>query len=69
MEKVDLVLIMKTCVILYRISVEDERESCELGFEYKNMEGSTVKPNAQVPSSMVGNLLWKSNLVEEIWKL
>jgi len=37
-------MIMKACVILHNMIVEDERDSYDLAFEYKDVEGSIPQP-------------------------
>ena len=45
LEKGELGMIMKTCVILHNMIVEDERDSYGLAFDYEHVEGTTPEPN------------------------
>ena len=45
MDKVELGIIMKACVILCSIIVEDERDSYGLVRNYDDVEGNTLQPN------------------------
>ena len=47
MDKVELGMIMKACVILYNMIVEDERDSFDLTFDYDDVENNTPQPNVQ----------------------
>jgi len=44
MDRAELGMIMKACVILHNMIVEDERDSYDLAFEYKDVEGSIPQP-------------------------
>ena len=37
-------MIMKACIILHNMMVEDERDSYDLAFEYKDVEDRIPKP-------------------------
>ena len=46
--------IVKACIILHNIIVEDERDSYDLAFEYEDVEDSTPEPRcAMRPSSVL----------------
>ena len=47
MNKAELGMIMKACVILHNMLVEDERDSCDLAFDYDDVEDNTPQPNVQ----------------------
>ena len=36
--------IMKACIILHNMIIEDERDSYDLAFEYEDVEGSIPEP-------------------------
>ena len=42
MDKAELGMIMKACVILHNMLVEDERDSCDLAFDYDDVEDNTL---------------------------
>jgi len=47
MDKAELGMIMKACIILHNMIVEDERDSYDLAFEYEDVEGSIPQPIVQ----------------------
>jgi len=47
MDKAELYMIMKACVILHNMIVEDERDSYDLTFDYDDVEDNTPQPNVQ----------------------
>jgi len=40
-------LIMKACVILHNMIVEDERDSYDLAFDYEQVDGTTPEPTVR----------------------
>ena len=47
MDKAELGMIIKQCLILYNIIIDDERDSYDLSFEYDDVEDNTSQPNVQ----------------------
>lgn len=47
MDKAELGMIMKACVICHNMIVEDERDSFDLAFDYGDVEDNTLQPNVQ----------------------
>ena len=47
LEKGDLDMIMKACVILYNMIIEDERDSYSLAYDYQYVDGTTPEPNVR----------------------
>ena len=47
LEKGDLGMIMKACVILHNMIVEDKCDSYGLAYDYKHVDGTTFEPNVQ----------------------
>ena len=47
LDKGELGMIMKACVILHNMIVEDERYSYSLTYDYEHVEGTTPKPSVQ----------------------
>jgi len=47
MDRAELGMIMKVCIILHSMIVEDERDSYDLAFEYEDVEGSIPHPVVQ----------------------
>ena len=47
LEKGELSMIMKACIILYNMIAEDERDSHSLAYDYEHVDGTTPEPNAQ----------------------
>ena len=47
MDKGELGMIMKACVILHNMIVEDERDSYDLAFDYDDVDDNTPQPNVQ----------------------
>jgi len=47
MDKGELGMIMKACIILHNMIVEDERDSYDPAFDYDDVEGNTPQPNVQ----------------------
>jgi len=47
MDRVELGMIMKACIILHNIIVEDEQDLYDLAFDYDHVEDSISKPNVQ----------------------
>ena len=45
MDKGELGMIMKACVILHNMIVADERDSYDLAFDYYDVEDNTPQPN------------------------
>ena len=82
MDKAELGMVMKACIILHNMIVEDERNSYDLSFDYDDVEDNTPQPNvqrnhhpcyaaylrrvAQVHNPDLHARL-QSDLVEEIW--
>ena len=82
MDKGELGMIMKACIILHNMIVEDERDLYDLSIDYDDVEGNTPQPNvernhhpcyaaylrrvAQVHNPDLHARL-QSDLVEEIW--
>ena len=82
MDKGELGMIMKACVILHNMIVEDECDSFDLAFEYDDVEDNTPQPNVERNHHpcyaaylrrvvQVHNLdlhaCLQSDMVEEIW--
>jgi len=82
LEKGELDMIMKACVILHNIIVEDKRDSYGLTYDYEHVEGTTPEPNVQRDhhpcySAYLCKVVQvrnpeqhahlQSNLIEEIW--
>ena len=44
MDRAELGMIIKVCIILHNMIVEDERDSYDLAFEYEDVEGSIQEP-------------------------
>jgi len=40
-------MIMKACVILHNMIVEDKRDSYGLAYDYEHVDGTTPEPNVQ----------------------
>ena len=82
MDKGELGMIMKACVILHNMIVEDERDSYDLAFDYDDVDGNTSQSNvqhdhhpcytaylrrlAEIHDPAVHARL-QSDLIEEIW--
>jgi len=82
MDKVELGMIMKACVVLHNMIVEDERDSFDLAFDYDDVEDNNPQANvqrdhhpcyaaylrrvAEIHDSALHARL-QSDLVEEIW--
>ena len=82
MDKGELGMIMKACVILHNMIVEDERDSYDLAFGYDDVDDNTPQPNvqqghhpcyaaylrrvAQIHDPALHGRL-QSDLIEEIW--
>jgi len=47
MDRAELGMIMKVCIILYNMIVEDERDSYDLAFEYEDVEDSISELNVR----------------------
>ena len=47
MDKVELGMIMKACVILHNMIIKDKRDSCDLVFDDDHVEDSIPNPNVQ----------------------
>jgi len=47
MDKGELGMIMKACVIFHNMIVEDERDSYDLTFDYDDVDNNTPQPNVQ----------------------
>ena len=47
MDKVELGMIMKTCVILHNMMVNDERNSYAIAYDYDDGDDNTLQPNVQ----------------------
>jgi len=41
MERKEIGIVMRTCIILHDMIVEDEHDNCELAFDYDIVEGTT----------------------------
>ena len=83
MEEDDMALMMKACIILHNMIVEDERDLYDLTLDYEHVEDSTLEPSirldhhpcyttyfqrsAQVRDPETHARL-QADLVEEIWK-
>jgi len=44
MDRAELGMIIKACIILHNMIVEDKRDSYDLAFEYEDVEGSISEP-------------------------
>ena len=82
LEKGELGMIMKACVILHNMIVEDERDSYGLAFDYELVEGTTSEPTVRWDhhpcyASYLRRIVQvynpeqharlQSDLIEEIW--
>jgi len=47
LEKGELGMIMKACVIVHNMNIDDERDSYGLTFDYEHVEGTTPEPNVR----------------------
>ena len=47
MDKGELGMIMKACIILHNMIVENERDSYDIAFDYDDVEGNSPQPNVQ----------------------
>ena len=47
MDKVELDMVMKACIVLHDMIVEDKRDSYDLSFEYDDVEDNTPQSNVE----------------------
>ena len=83
MDQREIGIVMRACVILHNMIVEDERDNYELAFDYDVVEGTVPEPivnhdhhpcyetyfqrSCQVRNSNT-HLALQADLIEEIWK-